>query len=272
MHISIHGLGYFMKKYTLLLFLFCAYSLSSQNNTLPFKSGEKLVYSAHYHWGFLWVEAGEVSFQFDIGKKESSQILKMQSIGKTLPKYDWLFKVRDTFGSEAVFPGMYPLKSKRINYEGKSWVFNYHTFLKSSNRIISDYADRDTNRRIDTIPYAEERILDVQTAVYYARLWDLSNAKIGDINTINLVIGNKIYPIQMVFQGEDIVKHINGKVYPCYKITTKVVEGLIFRANQEISLFVSKNKSQIPIVVRAPILFGKVEAYLKQSFNADFVL
>lgn len=269
---SFKDLDYFMKKYTLLVFLFCAYSSSSQNNTLPFKSGEKLVYSAHYHWGFLWVEAGEVSFQFDIAKKESSQILKMQSLGKTLPKYDWLFKVRDTFGSEAVFPGMYPLKSKRINYEGKSWVFNYHTFQKSSNSIISDYADRDTNRRIDTIPYAGERILDVQTAVYYARLWDLSKAKIGDINTINLVIGNKIYPIQMVFQGEDIVKHINGKVYPCYKITTKVVEGLIFRANQEISLFVSKSKSQIPIVVRAPILLGKVEAYLKQCFNADFVL
>lgn len=112
--------------------------------------------------------------------------------------------------------------------------------------------------------------LDVQTAVYYARLWDLKNAIIGDQKLVRLIISGEFFTIPMTYRGIENVKHKNGKRYSCYKITTKVVEGLIFRANQEISIFISEDENQLPLVVTAPILIGRVEGYLQQTKGVEF--
>jgi len=259
-----------MRTILSIFLLFIALNAFTQSKAIPFHSGEKLIYSAHYHWGLFWMEAGEVIFQIDFEQRKDSQILKMQSVGRTLPKYDWLFKVRDTFASEAIYPEMRPLLAKRINYEGKDWVRNFYTFNWKENRVARDMESNQKPRIIDTIFLPNDHIVDVQTAVYYARLWDLSNAKIGDQKLIRIMIGGEFYTIPMTYGGLEIVKHINGKNYSCNKITTKVVEGLIFRANQEISVYVTNDKYQIPVVVKAPILIGKVEAYLEQTKGVTF--
>jgi hypothetical protein len=245
-------------------------NIFAQNKEFPFQSGEQLRYSAHYHWGLFWMEAGEVIFQVDSIHRDNTVILKMQGIGKTLPKYDWLFKVRDTFYSEAVYPEMTPLFFKRANYEGKDWVRNYYTFQKEDKILIRDMESHQKARVIDTIALPNKHVLDVQTAVYFARLWDLGDAKIGDQKQIKLILAGDFFTIPMTYHGVEKVKHKNGKYYSCYKITTKVVDGLIFRTNQEISIYISKDKNRLPLIVKAPILIGRVEGYLQQTNGVEF--
>lgn len=265
-----NSISHFMKTIFSILLLFIALNISAQSEEFPFQSGEKLTYSAHYHWGLFWMEAGEVVFSIDTVQSEDRVILKMQGLGKTLPKYDWLFKVRDTFYSEAVYPEMNPLFFKRANYEGKDWTRNFYTFKKENGILIRDMESDKNARKIDTIALPDEHILDVQTAVYYARLWNLKNAIIGDQKLVRLIISGEFFTIPMTYRGIENVKHKNGKRYSCYKITTKVVEGLIFRANQEISIFISEDENQLPLVVTAPILIGRVEGYLQQTKGVEF--
>lgn len=265
-----NSIRYFMRLVLLIFFLCIRLSVSAQSEAFPFSSGEKLTYSAHYHWGLFWMEAGEVVFSVDTVQSDNRVILKMQGLGKTLPKYDWLFKVRDTFYSEAVYPEMNPLFFKRVNYEGKEWTRNFYTFKKEESILIRDMESHQKERKVDTIPLPDAHILDVQTAVYYARLWKLKDAEIGDQKLISLVLGGDFFTIPMTYQGVEIVKHKNGKQYSCYKITTKVVEGLIFRANQEIDIFISKDENQLPLVVKAPILIGRVEGYLQETKGVEF--
>lgn len=258
-------------KITISLFiLFISLSAFSQSEKLPFHPGEKLVYSAHYHWGLLWMEAGEVEFTVDTVHYKNAIVLKMQSIGRTLPKYDWLFKVRDTFASEAIYPEMKPIVFKRSNYEGNDWVRNFYSFNWKNNRVVRDMESKLTKRKIDTIALPKESVMDIQTAVYYARLWDLQNAKIGEQRIIKVILAGDFFTIPMTYQGKETVKHKNGKNYSCYKITTKVVEGLIFKANQEISIYVSTDENKLPLVVKAPILIGRVESYLQQTKGVNF--
>lgn len=260
-----------MKNYIIpFLFLLITINSFGQSKEFPFQSGEKLTYSAHYHWGLFWMEAGEVIFQVDTKSAKSGKILKMSSLGKTLPKYDWLFKVRDTFSSTAIYPEMKPLTFKRSNFEGKDWVQNSYTFDYDRNLLTRDMESNVSARIIDTIVLPNVQLLDIQTAVYYARMWNLEKAKKGDQRILQIMLGGDFFTIPMTYQGIEIVKHENGKRYSCHKITTKVVAGLIFKANQEISIFVSDDKNQIPIVVRAPILIGKVEAYLQKTEKVDF--
>ena len=216
------------------------------------------------------MEAGEVVFSVDTVQSDDRVILKMQSLGKTLQKYDWLFKVRDTFYSEAVYPEMNPLFFKRVNYEGKEWTRNFYAFKKDENILIRDMESHQEERKIDTVPLPDEHILDVQTAVYYARLWNLKNANIGDQKLVRLILSGEFFTIPMTYRGLETVKHKNGKRYSCYKITTKVVEGLIFRANQEIDIYISKDENQLPLVVKAPILIGRVEGYLQETRGVEF--
>lgn len=259
-----------MRKIVPISLLFMALNLFSQTDKIPFKSGEKLEYSVHYHWGLLWMEAGVVTFQVDTIHQKDLVILQMQSKGKSLPKYDWLFKVRDTFSSKAIFPGMDPLCFKRANYEGKQWVRNEYIFDRKDGVLIRDMESNNSDRRIDTILLPKEQILDIQTAVYYARFWDLKNAKPGDQILLNLVISGNFYPISMTYRGKEIVKHKNGKRYLCNRISTEVVAGLIFNSNQEINIFVTDDKNQLPLLVKAPILIGFVEAYLYETPDIKF--
>ncbi len=259
-----------MKTISSALLVFISLNIYAQSKELPFQSGEQLSYSAHYHWGLFWMEAGEVVFSVDTIQRDNRVILKMQSLGKTLPKYDWLFKVRDTFYSEATYPDMNPLFFKRVNYEGSDWTKNFYSFKKDERTVICDMESYQEERQIDTIALPKAHFLDVQTAVYYARLWDLRQAEIGDQKIFNLILGGEFFSIPMTYQGIETVKHKNGKLYSCYKITTKVVEGLIFRANQEIDIFISKDENKLPLVVKAPIIIGRVEGYLQETSGVDF--
>lgn len=259
-----------MKTILSTFFLFLTLNVFAQSEVLPFLPGEQLTYSAHYHWGLFWMEAGEVVFKVDTVQKDDGLILKMRSHGKTLPKYDWLFKVRDTFYSEAIYPKMIPLYFKRVNYEGKEWTKNFYTFKQKENAVIRDMESHQKERKVDTIALPKEHILDVQTAVYYARLWNLKNAEIGDQKMLHLILGGDFFTVPMTYQGEEIIKHKNGRRYLCYKVTTQVVEGLIFKANQEIAIYISKDENKLPLVVKAPILIGRVEGYLKETSGVLF--
>ncbi len=237
----------------------------AQNESLPFKSGETLHYSVYYHWGLLWMEAGEVQFKVDMLKQENRLLLQMQSIGNTLPKYDWLYTVRDTFYSEAFYPSFQPQLFIRNNVEGKSWVHNHYNFHWGENYMSSTRESNEKALIKEDISLPNKQVLDVQTAVYYARLWNLENAKVGDVKKLELLLDGEFFTIPMIYLGREKIKMKNGKEQSCFKISTQVAEGLIFRAKQEIDIYISTDKSRTPLVVKAPILIGRVEAYLKDS-------
>jgi hypothetical protein len=235
----------------------------AQSESIPFISGEELHYSVYYHWGFFWMEAGEVEFRVDTLKKDNQSLLQMQSIGNTLPKYDWLFTVRDTFYSEALYPSFQPQIFKRNNLEGKSWVRNRYNFHWEDNYMSSVKESNEKALVKEDIPLPNKQVLDVQTAVYFARLWDLENAKVGEVKKLILVLDGEFFTVPMTYLGHEKVRLKNGQEQSCFKISTQVVEGLIFRANQNIDIYISTDPSRIPLVVKAPILIGRVEAYLK---------
>lgn len=259
-----------MKKLIFLFLVLAASNAFAQKQEFPFPFGEKLSYSAYYHWGLFWLEAGEVRFQVDTLCSNTDTLIQMQSFGKTLPKYEWLYRVRDTFSSLASYPKMEPISFLRANYEGKDWVRNRYRFLYKSDQISRDMLSRSTERKIDTISLSDKNVLDIQTAVYYARMWPLENASQGDVRILKLLMSGEVYKIPLTYKGVVSVKHKNGKTYRCYHLTTEVVEGMIFKANQQIDIYVSADKYRIPLLVKAPILVGQVEGYLKAVKESEF--
>ena len=58
-----------------------------QLTNTAFSPGEKMVYKIYYNWGFIWMPAGEVTFNVE----EEGDIYHYKVIGKTYNSYNWFF-------------------------------------------------------------------------------------------------------------------------------------------------------------------------------------
>lgn len=225
-----------------------------------FEEGEKINYHAIYKWGFIEIKAGLVEFSVEKVVQDNEPCYHFKSIGNSIPRYDWIFKVRDTFQSVVRIRDFQPLFYERHTSEGGYEVLN-RTFFEEENELISmELNNSEEDSSIKTIPL-EKGLLDLQTAVYFARLLDFSQANMGEEYHFNILIDGEYYKIPIRYDGLENIE-LNGKQYPCFKISTEVIEGTIFRSNQRIDIWVTNDDKQIPVLVEAPIIVGRVKAEL----------
>jgi hypothetical protein len=92
----------------------------------------------------------------------------------------------------------------------------------------------------------------------------------SDEYSFTIIIDGEIYEIPIRYEGLETIE-LNNINYPCFRISTQVIEGTIFKSNQTIKVWVSTDGRQIPVKVEAPIIVGQVKAELVEDwkFNPD---
>lgn len=232
----------------------------------PFSAGEKVSYHALYEWGFIEIKAGLVEFSVDESHRNEQKEFLFRSIGNSLPQYDWIFKVRDTFQSRVLKANLVPVYYKRSTNEGDYQVRNETHFNLANQTIDMKLFNSDDGHRKASIKY-EPGIFDLQTAVYFARLLDFRTAAMGETYTFSIIIDGELYKIPIRYEGKESLVLDNKTTYNCFRISTKLIEGTIFKSNQTITIWVSDDGRQIPVRVIAPIIVGTVKAELDQYID-----
>ncbi|HSN49692.1 MAG TPA: DUF3108 domain-containing protein [Bacteroidales bacterium] len=253
-------------KYTLLpFFLFLVLSgLKGQcykgNNA--FSPGEKISYDISYNWGPIWVDAGLVTFS--IGKEiyNGKDAWHLQSVGKTYSSYDFLFKVRDYYDAW-VDPSTFKFHEfRRMVYEGGYSLINNMKYDHKKELIYSTTKSNNNPVRFDTLK-GSACAFDMVSAVYFVRTLDISVIQ-KDIKTpVSVLIDDNIYDIYIRYLGKEIVQNKDGKRYNCVKFSARMVEGTIFRGDEDVMVWVTDDSNKIPVYIEAKILVGTVKAYLK---------
>jgi hypothetical protein len=64
-----------------------------------FQAGEKIQFTVFYNVIGLYVNAGNATFTVGKAKLNSQDVYHVVGEGKTNPRYDWIFKVRDRYES-----------------------------------------------------------------------------------------------------------------------------------------------------------------------------
>lgn len=228
--------------------------------TLPFIPGEEIKYHAIYEWGFIEIKAGMVQFNVDTINHNGQSCFHFKSTGNSLPKYDWIYKVRDSFESIVEKNSFQPLYYERHTNEGDLNILNKTYFRADESRIDMELYSSEKGASIKSIPY-EAGILDLQTAVYYARLLSFENAMMGEEYTFKVIVDGERYDIPIRYEGLETIK-LGNNSYSCYRISTQVIEGTIFKSHQTIKIWVTDDGRQIPVKVEAPIIVGLVKAEL----------
>ena len=248
-------------RFFLLIIAFLSSVSSFAQKDFPFREGENVNYNVYYHLAWIWVDAAIVEFTVEKINYQNNHVFSFKSIGYSKPSYDWVYTVRDTFSSFALFKDISPLRYKRKTQEGSKLVNNLYLFSQSEGKVYSFINELDNATVADTIPF-KSPLYDVLSASYFFRSVDFANTNIADTISINTIMDNELVQINVVYLGEELLIHKNKKKYPTYKFKTKAVGGSVFDQDSEIIVWLSKDKNKIPLKIQSQILVGSVIAYL----------
>jgi hypothetical protein len=255
-----------LKTFTLFFFVLFSHLLNAQcyqGNTV-FGDGEDISYTVTYNWGPIWVDAGMVTFKAKLEKRGERQLWHLSSTGKTYASYDLLFKVRDFYDSWVVPETFQTVNFKRYIYEGGYTLVNILNFDFEKKKIFSSTKSNNNPVRFDTITI-QPCSFDMLAAVYFTRTIDMGHLPMYQKRQVSVVIDDRIYNIYIRPLAKEVVQNNDGKRYNCIKISAKMVEGTIFKGDEDVLVWITDDDNHIPIYIEAKILIGTVKAYLHEA-------
>lgn len=225
-----------------------------------FKGGEKLSYVVYYNWGMLWVEAGSATFSVYDEKISTLPVYHFKGEGSSFTKYDWFYKVRDTFESFADTAELKPFRYIRNSNEGGNKVYNDNYF--DFRRGVAHYTGIDKKNRIakDTCRI-NACTKDVLTMIYYARCLDFSHSKPGDKIPVDVYLDGKVYAQYIRYVGRETIPTFLGTT-PCIRFSPLLISGTIFKEGDEMNVWVTDDENRIPVYIETPIVVGSVKVKL----------
>lgn len=231
---------------------------------VAFKSGEKLNYQIYYNWGFIWMNAGEVYFNVDTTVYNSKKAFLFDSYGSTYPKYDFIFKVRDSYKSIVDRETLLPMKFTRNVSEGSEKIDVTNIFDYRKKTIYNFCKSNKKSMIIDTLKLTP-CIFDVLSIIYYTRNIDFSKSKLNDKIPITIILDNEIHQLYIRYLGIETIKDKSQKSHECIKFKPLLVDGTIFKGGEDMTVWVSKDNNKIPILIEANILIGSIKVYLSET-------
>lgn len=224
-----------------------------------FFSGEELTYKALYNWGFIWLEAGEVTFRIEKDLHKGMPCYKISGIGGSYPSYDWIYKVRDRFECWVDTVTLRPYRYIRDVNEGGRTFYNECFFNYKKMKAYCVTKEHKKLPRLDTVSIASCSF-DPLTMIYYSRIIDYKKYKVNDTIPISLFLDNEIFSLYLRNLGKSTLKIDDKNEFNCLKFSPKLVEGTIFRGGEGMTVWATDDENRIPLYVEAPILVGSVKA------------
>ncbi|MBK6521338.1 MAG: DUF3108 domain-containing protein [Sphingobacteriaceae bacterium] len=236
-------------------------SFVGSNENLPdkpntaFKEGEVLTYRLHY--GALNAGVAVLEVKPQLLDVSGRKVMHIVANGYTNGAADWFFKVRDRYETYMDRDAMVPwLFVRRVDEGGfkfsQDYVFNHYT----------KKVDIGNGEKFD-VPSG---IQDMVSAFYTARSLDLSNAKPGDLFSLNRFVDKEIWPVKIKFIGRETIKTDIGK-FKCLRFRPVVQKGRIFKSEDDLNVWISDDKNHIPMRVQANIIIGSIKMDITSAKN-----
>ena len=218
--------------------------------TMPntaFKEGEVLTYRLHY--GIMDAGIAILEVKPNIMEVSGRKVYHVVGNGFSKGTFDWFFKVRDRYETfidkDAMVPWMFVRRIDEGGFKAsQDYVFNHYT----------KKVDVGGGEKYD-VPSG---IQDMLSAFYAARNLDFSNAKEGDVFTVNSFVDKELWPLKVRYVGKEVIDTEIGK-YRCLKFRPIVQKGRIFKSEEDLSVWITDDKNHIPVAAQAKILVGSIK-------------
>lgn len=226
--------------------------------TIPFIPGESLRFSIKFGpitGGFATVRLSQTYYS---GKVAFHSVAR----GKTTGVTDVLFNVEDLFISYFNPENCLPYKSIRDITEGRYTFYNETRFYHDSNRVFSQKSG------IHEIP---EGTLDIVSTFYWLRKKGFEDYATGDTIPIVTFFDDELFPFDIVYKGTETITTRLG-TFECFLLGPVVEPGRIFKSEDDMHLWLSKDDNLIPIRVKFDLIVGSLKMDLISYENLKHAL
>ena len=170
------------------------------------------------------------------------------------------FSVEDTyetyFDKNTVRPKHFIRKINEGGYTKDKEIF--FDFKKHKARVINH------KRETDSTYFIQNDVQDMLSSFYYLRTIDFDGLKENDSVDVNMFFDERQNNIRVLVMGRDRLKTKFGEI-DCIKIRPLVLEGRVFKDEENVTLWISDDRNKIPVRIKASILVGSVKAELIEA-------
>ncbi|RYD78340.1 MAG: DUF3108 domain-containing protein [Sphingobacteriales bacterium] len=224
---------------------------------VAYQPGEFLKYDLNYNG----ISGGVSTFQI---KNETKAIagkphFQVSITGKSFPVVDAFYKVRDYYESYIDVETLLPTVYIRDVTEGKYVKKEYYIFDQKDRQII---ANKQTYK-------VQTDMHDIVSAFYYLRCIDFSNKPIGYTLNLNAFFDEEVFPLGVQYRGKTIINSSVGKIN-CMIFKPKLIEGRVFQDQEDMTIYVSDDKNQVPVRIESKVYLGRVRAELVKYSGLKF--
>lgn len=230
--------------------------LSFAQQESAFADGEWFKFRMSYS---NWLKAGEATLTVKETKLKNKEVYHVVGKGKTTGMIKWFFKVKDRYESFFDKETILPYKFIRdINEGGHTKDIEIEFDQRNHKAHVND-KKHNKQTVIDTKP----NIQDMVSTYYYLRnKIDINSLKIGDEIKTYMFFDEENYGFKLKYLGEEIITTKFGRV-KTLKFRPYVMAGRVFKEEESLTLWVSKDKNKVPLRIKADLAVGSLRSDLE---------
>lgn len=245
-----------MKKALLILLAISTIQSSFSQDEPAFDTGEWFKFEMSYS-GFL--KAGNATLTVKDANLDGKEVYHVVGNGWTTGMIKWFFKVKDRYESYFDKKTTRPYKFVRNIDEGGHTKDIEIDFDQLNNKAHVNNKKRKEKKIIDTKP----NIQDMVSTFYYLRNnLDTKNLKKGDEVQVNMFFDEENYGFKLQYLGEETIDTEFGSIESLV-FRPYVMAGRVFKEEESLTLWVSKDKNKVPLRIKADLAVGSLRADLE---------
>ena len=230
-----------------------------------FFAGEKLEYRVHL--GFLsgayaTIEIGETIYTIN-----ERPCFRVNIFGKTAGVIDLFYKVRDTWGSYIDTAAIVPHRFYRYIRENKYRKNEIVDFDHFQDSAVVARLDKKTMKLKEKVKFPiVDNTQDLVSGAYYLRTMDLNKKRKGDMIYIKGFFDDETYSMKIKYLGTETLKTKVG-TFETHVLTPILPENKLFKDEDAVKLWLSKDNNKIPLKIKANMFVGAVEIDIRDYQN-----
>ena len=245
-----------MKKYILILIVLIVIPAISAQPEPAFDTGEWFRFRMSYS---NWLKAGNAELTVKDGYLNGKSVYHVVGKGWTTGMIKFFFKVEDRYETYFDKKTIVPYKFIRKIDEGG------HT-----KDIEIDFDQVNGKANVNNKKHNEKKVFntpinvqDMVSAFYFLRnSLEVDKMKVGEEVKTDMFFDEENYGFKLQYLGEETISTEFGKI-EALKFRPYVMAGRVFKEEESLTLWVSKDKNRIPLRIKADLRVGSLRADLE---------
>lgn len=245
-----------MKKILLILLLVATSQASFSQQQSAFEEGEWFKFKMSYS---NWLKAGNATLQVKEESLNNKEVYHVVGKGWTTGMIKWFFKVKDRYESYFDKETIMPYKFVRNIDEGGH-----------KKDIVIDFDQKNNKAHVNNIKHKKKTVIDtkpniqdmVSTFYYLRNHLKTDSLKVGDEVEIDMFFDEENYGFKLKYLGEETISTEFGEI-ESLKFRPYVMAGRVFKEEESLTLWVSKDKNKVPLRIKADLAVGSLRADLE---------